>query len=72
MTGDRLREAAIEIWGERGWTSALASALGVERTQIWRYLNARTPVPGPVAAAVGCWLAAFRRDGAKPPETPDA
>ncbi|TDR94599.1 helix-turn-helix domain-containing protein [Enterovirga rhinocerotis] len=67
MTADGLRAAAIEIWGERGWTSSLSAALGVERTQVWRYLNGRTPVPGPVRAAVTCWLACYRRDGTRPP-----
>ena len=66
MTADQLREAAIEIFGERGWTSSLSGALGVERTQVWRYLNGRTPVPGPVRACVACWLANFRRDGTVP------
>ena len=26
------------------------------RTQVWRYVNSKTPVPGPVQAAVECWL----------------
>ena len=29
----------------------------MDRTQVWRYLNGRTHVPGPVAAAVAwAWL----------------
>lgn len=55
MTGDELKEAAVKLFGERGWQSALASRLGVDRTQIWRYVS-NNRVPGPVAAAVECWL----------------
>lgn len=57
MTGDELKEAAIKLFGERGWQSALAERLGVDRTQIWRYVS-NNKVPGPVAAAVSCWLRA--------------
>lgn len=55
MTGEELKEAAIKLFGERGWQSALASHLGVDRTQIWRYVT-NNRVPGPVDAAVKCWL----------------
>lgn len=51
MTGDQLREAGIRLFGERGWQSSLASALGMERTQIWRYVT-NNSVPGPVGVAV--------------------
>lgn len=67
MTGEELRSAAVELWGERGFVSALSRALGVERTQVWRYLNNRTQrIPGPVEAAVACWLARFRETGQRP------
>lgn len=72
MTADQLRDAAIEIFGERGWTSSLSGALGVERTQVWRYLNGRTPVPGPVRACMTAWLSAHRRDGFVPPPLDEA
>ena len=51
MTGAELKAAAIKIFGERGWQSALASWLQIDRTQIWRYVKTGH-VPGPVAAAV--------------------
>lgn len=66
MRPDELKEIAIEIWGERGFVSSLASALGVDRSQVWRYLNGKTEVPGPVAAAATCWIKSFRKDGSKP------
>jgi len=55
LTGDELKAAAIKLFGERGWQSALAHHLGLDRTQIWRYVK-NDSVPGPVAAAVDCWL----------------
>ena len=57
MTGEELKAAAIKLFGERGWQSALSSRLGVDRTQVWRYVT-NDKVPGPVAAAVACWLRA--------------
>lgn len=55
MTGEELKQAGIELFGERGWQSALARHLGIDRTQIWRYVS-NNSVTGPVAAAVECWL----------------
>jgi transcriptional regulator with XRE-family HTH domain len=55
MTGEELRQAGIELFGEHGWQGKLADRLGVDRTQIWRYVT-NNRVPGPVAAAVECWL----------------
>lgn len=59
MTGDELKDAAIKLFGERGWQSALALHLGIDRTQVWRYVTTGK-VPGPVAAAVSCWLRSGR------------
>ena len=59
MTGAELKAAAIEIFGERGWQSSLASWLQIDRTQIWRYVK-NDSVPGPVAAAVTERLKATR------------
>lgn len=55
MTGEELKEAGIRLFGERGWQSALAVHLSVDRTQVWRYVTTGR-VPGPVAAAIRCWL----------------
>ena len=52
MTPDELRDAAIELYGSRGWVGALATRLGRDRTQIWRYLRGESPVPALVAEAV--------------------
>lgn len=60
MSPSELKSAAIELFGERGFVTALSDRLGVDRTQVWRYLNQKTAVPGPVAAAVSCWLQVHR------------
>lgn len=56
MTGEQLKAAGIKLYGERGWTSALAEVLGYERTQIWRYVK-NDNVPKVVALAVEKLLA---------------
>lgn len=55
MTAEELRLAAIGLFGERGWMSRLAEALGVDRSSVSRWFSG-VPVPGPVAAAVTAWL----------------
>ena len=66
MTAIDLRDAAIEIFGRRGWTTRLAECLGIDRTTVYRYINAQTPIPGPVDAAVKGWLTTYRRSGERP------
>jgi hypothetical protein len=66
MTADELREAAVEIFGRRGWTTDLAACLKVDRATIYRYVQGQLPVPGPVEAAVSCWLSVFRASGRRP------
>lgn len=56
MTGDELKAAAVKLFGEHGAVTRLAEKLKMERTQVWRYIAGRAPVPGPVEAAVTCWL----------------
>lgn len=60
MTADKLRKAAIELFGSRGWTTDLADRLGVHRTTVYRYVQGQLPIPGPVAAAVDSWLSELR------------
>jgi hypothetical protein len=47
-----LWQAAITLFGERGWMSRLAEHLGVDRSSVFRWF-AGLPVPGP--AAVEAW-----------------
>ncbi len=65
MTPEVLRQAAITLFGERGWMSRLAESLGVDRSSVSRWF-AGLPVPGPVAAAVEAWLILYRLTGRRP------
>lgn len=51
MTGGELKAKAIKLYGERRWSSALATAIGRSRFQIWRYSKA-DHVPIVIALAV--------------------
>jgi transcriptional regulator with XRE-family HTH domain len=62
VTAEELRRAAIVLFGERGWMSRLAEALGVDRSSVSRWF-AGLPVPGPVAAAMTAWMALFELTG---------
>jgi transposase-like protein len=55
MTAEELRRAAIALFGERGWMSRLAEALGVDRSTVSRWFGG-LPIPGPAAAAVTALL----------------
>lgn len=55
MSGQELKEAAIRLYGDRGWQSRLAEALDVDTSSIRRWVGGQVPVPGPVAAAVRCF-----------------
>jgi hypothetical protein len=68
LTAEELRVAAIALFGERGWMSRLAEALGVDRSSVSRWF-AGLPVPGPVAAAVNAWLELYRLIGVRPGQT---
>ena len=65
MDPETLRQAAILLFGERGWQSRLAEALGVDRSSVSRWF-AGLPVPGPVAAAVLAWLKLYELTGETP------
>jgi len=56
MTPAEFQTALIALYGERGWQSAAASALGVDRVTIWRWCSGSAPLPGPAVAAVRCFL----------------
>lgn len=67
MCPEALRQAAITLFGDRGWMSRLAETLGVDRSSVSRWF-AGLPVPGPVAAAVEAWLLIYRLTGLRPGE----
>lgn len=65
MTAEELRQASITLFGERGWMSRLAEALGVDRSSVSRWF-AGLPVPGPTAAAVAAWVVIFELTRCEP------
>ena len=57
MTPRELKRAGHKLFGtDRGWQARLARALETDRASITRYLAGQSPIPGPVAAAITCWL----------------
>ncbi|ESQ77686.1 hypothetical protein [Asticcacaulis sp. AC402] len=67
MSAEELRQAAILLFGERGWMSRLSEALGVDRSSVSRWFSG-LPVPGPVGAAVAAWLKLYELTGERPYE----
>ena len=65
MTPEELEANAIELFGRRGWRADLAACLHVDRATAYRWMNGGS-VPGPVAAAVSCWMDRFRATGVRP------
>ena len=55
MTPAELRKVCIELYGEWGWQTRLAEALGVDGSTVRRWVSGAVPVPGPVAAAIACF-----------------
>lgn len=66
MTAEELRQAGIELFGEeRGWMARFAKALKTGQDNLSRWLSGTIPVPGPVEAAVECWLKVARKTAKK-------
>lgn len=61
MTPDELKKAGIALYGEKGWQHKMAEALGVDGSTVRRWVSGAVPVPGPVKAAVTCFLRWKRR-----------
>jgi hypothetical protein len=58
VTAEELRRAGQQLFGaDRGWQTRFADALGVDRASLTRWLSGSVPIPGPVQAAVKCWIA---------------
>lgn len=57
-TAEDLRRAGQELFGaDRGWKTRFAAALRADQGSLSRWLSGSIAVPGPVRAAVECWLA---------------
>lgn len=63
MTPDELREACVELYGDWGWQTRLAEALGVDGSTVRRWVSGAVPIPNPVAAAIHCFLGRKREQG---------
>lgn len=62
MTAEEFQAAGVELYGRR-WKAPMSRALGIDDVTVWRYVTAATPIPGPVAAAVRCFLIVKRGGG---------
>jgi hypothetical protein len=60
MNGQKLKQSLIVLYGERGWQAQAARALHVDVSSVRRWTSGQIPVPGPVIAAVECFLATPR------------
>jgi hypothetical protein len=56
MTAEDLKIAARTLYGEKAAQKKLAAALNSDVASVRRWWSGKTPVPGPVAAAVEAWL----------------
>ena len=56
MTPNQLAEAGRKLYGERGWQTRMAEALGVDGSTVRRWVSGAVPVPTTAAAALRCFL----------------
>lgn len=56
MTPTQLAEAGRKLYGERGWQTRMAEALGVDGSTVRRWVSGTVPVPTTAAAALRCFL----------------
>lgn len=60
MSSGDFKAAAVSLYGTRGWQIAIAAALNVDVSSVRRWAGGQVPVPGPVEAAVRCFLRSGR------------
>jgi hypothetical protein len=68
MNAGDLESVGQQLFPEQG-KNALAAALGVDPSTLWRYVQ-RGRIPGPVGAAVAAWLVLKRDFDLAPPAEP--
>jgi DNA-binding transcriptional regulator YdaS (Cro superfamily) len=56
VLAEELRDSCVALYGTWGWQTKLASELGVDPSSVRRWVSGAVPIPGPVAAAVRCFL----------------
>jgi hypothetical protein len=55
MTVEEFRSAGRELYGH-GWQTRMSEELAADVSSVRRWSSGATPVPGPVAAALRCFL----------------
>lgn len=71
MNSSELAEACREIYGGYGWQTKLARDLDVDGSTVRRWVSGAVPtIPGPVAAAVRCFLDRKRAPDSETPTIP--
>lgn len=68
MSTEELESAVQQLFPTQG-KSALAAALGIDPSTLWRYAQ-RGRIPGPVTAAIAAWLVLKRDFDLDPPVEP--
>lgn len=57
MTPKQLAQKCVYLYGDHGWQTRLAEALEVDGSTVRRWVSGAVPIPGPVTAAVNCFVA---------------
>lgn len=68
MEPSELEVIAGRLFGQH-WRGALARALGVDYTTLWRQVSGDR-IPGPVQSAVRAWQLLYDLQGLRPPPEP--
>jgi DNA-binding transcriptional regulator YdaS (Cro superfamily) len=55
VTPAELKEIGERLYGY-GWQTRLAERLGVDGSTVRRWVSGKSPIPGPAAAAIRCFL----------------
>lgn len=56
MTKAKLRKIGVRLYGEQAWQTRMAEALKVNASTVRRWVSGAVPVPGPVEAALECFM----------------
>ena len=56
MNPEQLRAACVKLYGSHGWQTRLSEDLRVDGSTVRRWVSGAVPIPGPVEAAVRCFL----------------
>lgn len=56
MTPTELQKACVKLYGSHGWQTRLSEDLSVDGSTVRRWASGAVQIPGPVAAAIRCFL----------------